>query len=82
MSTISEKLAQTVAQKERIVNEVNTQTDLISQIKSALENNVSENIYNDGYDAGYKKGLQEREYETWTITLTDGSTIEKEVALL
>lgn len=35
-----------------------------------------------GYDRGYEEGLAARTYETWTITLTDGTVIEKEVALL
>lgn len=36
----------------------------------------------DGYENGYDKGISERTYETWTITLTDGTIVEKEVALL
>ena len=35
-----------------------------------------------GYERGYEAGLAERQYETWTITLTDGTTVKKEVALL
>lgn len=42
--------------------------------------------YNDGYEVGksdgYNEGLAQRQYETWTLTLEDGSTIEKEIALL
>lgn len=42
--------------------------------------------YNVGYGIGkqdgYNEGLSARTYETWTITLTDGSIVEKEVALL
>ena len=37
---------------------------------------------NDGYSKGYNEGLKQRTYEIWTITLKDGSVIEKEVALL
>ena len=36
----------------------------------------------DGYSSGYADGLAARTYETWTITLTDGTIVEKEVALL
>lgn len=35
-----------------------------------------------GYANGYAEGLADRKYEVWTITLTDGTVIEKEVALL
>ena len=35
-----------------------------------------------GYEQGYEAGLAARRYETWTITLSDGNVIEKEVALL
>lgn len=42
--------------------------------------------YDDGYEVGnsdgYNEGLAQRQYETWTLTLEDGSTIEKEIALL
>ena len=36
----------------------------------------------EGYDKGYVDGLAQRQYETWTMTLDDGSTVEKEIALL
>lgn len=35
-----------------------------------------------GYEKGYEAGLAERTYEIWTITLADGSAVEKKVALL
>lgn len=42
--------------------------------------------YDDGYEVGksdgYNEGLAQRQYETWTLTLADGSTVEKEIALL
>lgn len=38
--------------------------------------------YTVGYNTGYADGLAKRTYETWTITLADGSIIEKEIALL
>lgn len=38
--------------------------------------------YEMGLSEGYAKGLAERRYEIWTITLTDGTVVEKEVALL
>lgn len=38
--------------------------------------------YTDGHAVGYAEGLAARKYETWTITLVDGTVIEKEVALL
>lgn len=57
-------------------------------------NNISDGGYERGYAAGYEvgntegytkghtDGLAERKYETWTITLADGNTVEKDVALL
>lgn len=36
----------------------------------------------EGVEQGYAAGLAAREYETWTITLTDGSVVEKDVALV
>lgn len=38
--------------------------------------------YEQGVADGYKQGLSARTYETWTITLVDGTVVEKEVALL
>ena len=38
--------------------------------------------HTDGVRKGYADGLAARTYETWTITLVDGTTAEKEVALL
>lgn len=38
--------------------------------------------YAEGEAKGYADGLAARSYETWTLTLADGSTVEKEVALL
>ena len=38
--------------------------------------------YGDGYTKGHADGLAERTYEIWTLTLVDGTVIEKEVALL
>ena len=38
--------------------------------------------YEDGYSKGKDDGLAQRQYETWTLTLADGSTVEKEIALL
>ena len=38
--------------------------------------------YNKGEQDGYNDGLAHRQYEIWTITLTDGTVVEKEVALL
>ena len=38
--------------------------------------------YAEGEAKGYADGLAARSYETWTLTLVDGSTVEKEVALL
>lgn len=32
--------------------------------------------------ASYERGLAARSYETWTITLADGTAVEKDVALL
>lgn len=47
---------------------------------------VSDGGYDRGYAAGYEKGEQDglsaRQHETWTITLVDGTVIEKDVALL
>ena len=36
----------------------------------------------EGYEVGYAEGLAQRKYETWTLTLADGTTVEKEIALL
>lgn len=36
----------------------------------------------EGYANGHADGLAARTYEIWEFTLTDGSVIEKEVALL
>ncbi len=38
--------------------------------------------YSEGVEKGYNDGLAARTYEVWTITLTDGTIVEKEVALL
>lgn len=38
--------------------------------------------HTDGVEQGYADGLAARTYETWIITLTDGTVVEKEVALL
>lgn len=38
--------------------------------------------YAEGYSNGYGEGLAARTFETWTITLADGTVVEKEVALL
>lgn len=38
--------------------------------------------YAQGKSDGYSEGLAARTYEIWTITLVDGSVIDKEVALL
>ena len=57
-------------------------------------NNISDGGFERGYEAGYesgysegefngyKRGLSERKYEVWTITLSDGTTVEKEMALI
>lgn len=51
-----------------------------------LTNEVSDGGFERGYAAGYEKGnvdgLAARTYETWKITLADGSVIEKDAALL
>lgn len=36
----------------------------------------------EGHTEGYNDGLAARTYETWEITLADGTVIEKEVPLL
>ena len=36
----------------------------------------------EGYTKGHAEGLAARTYEVWTITLADGTIVEKEVALL
>ena len=38
--------------------------------------------YGEGFRKGKEEGLAQRQYETWTLTLADGSTVEKEIALL
>lgn len=42
----------------------------------------SDGGYERGYAKGYTDGLAARTHETWTITLVDGSIVEKDVALL
>ena len=53
---------------------------------TALPKDTSKEAYENGYASGkqdgYNEGLAARTYEVWTITLVDGSTVEKEVALL
>lgn len=38
--------------------------------------------YRQGKEDGFSEGLAQRTFETWTLTLADGSTVEKEIALL
>lgn len=57
-------------------NEKSFDADFVEEI------NYSDGGYKKGYEAGYSDGLLKRQYEVWTITLIDGTTIEKEVALL
>ena len=38
--------------------------------------------YAEGKTEGYAEGLAARTYEVWTITLADGTVVEKEMALL
>ena len=38
--------------------------------------------HEDGKAEGYEEGLAARTYEVWTITLADGTVVEKEMALL
>ena len=57
-------------------------------------NNISDGGYEKGYDEGYidgylngfdkgkADGLAQRQYEIWTMTLADGSTVHKEIALI
>lgn len=49
---------------------------------SNLPKDRQDEAYNDGYNKGHTDGLAQRQYEVWTITLVDGSIVEKEVALL
>ena len=35
-----------------------------------------------GYERGYAEGMAARTHETWTLTLIDGTVVEKDVALL
>lgn len=57
-------------------------------------NNVSDGGYEKGYDEGYTNGylngfdkgkadgLTQRQYETWTFTLADGTVVDKKVGLI
>lgn len=47
-----------------------------------LPKDQSEEAYELGRSEGYAEGLAARTCEVWTITLVDGTVIEKEVALL
>ena len=38
--------------------------------------------YTKGHSDGHSEGLSARTYEVWTFTLTDGTVVEKEVALI
>lgn len=40
------------------------------------------NISDGGYERGYAEGMAARTHETWTLTLIDGTVVEKDVALL
>lgn len=59
-------------------------TELKEQLSVVFKNiiTVSDGGYEKGYNDGYQKGLNQRQYEEWTITLTDGSTVKKEIALI
>ena len=69
-----------------IFEELNTSFDADFSELYQLSNDRYEEGYDDGikqgYSDGYDKGLAARTHETWTITLVDGSVVEKEVALL
>lgn len=49
---------------------------------SGLPNDRYDEGYSDGYTKGHTDGMAERQHEVWTITLVDGTVVEKEVALL
>ncbi len=53
----------------------------ISQTFAATFGEVH-NLSDGGYERGYADGLAARTHETWTLTLVDGTVVEKEVALL
>lgn len=69
-----------------VFEEVKTSFDADFSELYQISNDRYEEGYNDGvkqgYSDGYDKGLAARTYDTWTITLVDGSVVEKEVALL
>jgi len=55
-----------------------------AELRSLFEgiSNLPKDRYDEGYSEGYDKGLSERQSEIWTVTLADGTVVEKEVALL
>ena len=54
----------------------------ITELPKDRANEAYEEGYTEGRTDGYADGLAARTYEVWTITLVDGSVVEKEVALL
>ena len=65
-----------------LVGKLSAEGVLVGHLTTTLPNGLYENGYSDGHKNGYNEGLAARTHETWTITLVDGSVIEKDVALL
>lgn len=82
------------SQTGNLVGRLSTEEVLVGRLTTTLPDGGYESGYSDGYSDGYDKGhvdgveqgysegLAARTYETWEITLADGTVIEKEVALL
>lgn len=78
------------SQTGNLVGRLSTEEVLVGRLTTTLTDGDYESGYSDGYDKGhvdgveqgYSEGLAARTYETWEITLADGTVIEKEVALL
>lgn len=78
------------SQTGNLVGRLSTEEVLVGRLTTTLPDGGYESGYSDGYDKGhvdgveqgYSEGLAARTYETWEITLADGTVIEKDVALL
>lgn len=57
------------------------EVSVIGDADSIYDKGFSEG-YGEGFRKGKEEGLAQRQYETWTMTLADGSTVTKEIALL
>lgn len=71
---MAELLVGTIKAEGRLRGSIATECILSGQLTTTLPDG--------GYERGYKEGLAARTYEKWTFVLTDGTVVEKEVAML